>query len=346
MGIILLGAQQSGKSLFCKIVAEMVEPYDKVMSSNELGSDFNGWIETSLIVIMNEAKNAQLKYNMDRLKTYITDKRQPMNEKYRTNKQVESHAFYIFNSNERSAGAFPDDDRRMIILGCPGPHPQRDDFYEPIGQWYEKGGSKKLLHYFQNYDLEGWKPPSRAPETREKRMAYYASLTPIQKVGDAMKKANKNLIAEWITAAMLWANREQVGSSPHQISIASQIAQSLSHIQIRPFYTPEELSLMVPAISGTLSLGKVKDATPANVLAQELIQVGIDYLRCEENFDGFMYKGQLRQFLIVCNHEKYREPISQDHFDDLMSHFPTYKEFRKQKRNALIKKKYKRRRKA
>jgi len=134
IGLILLGSQGSGKSFFCKILSEMVYPYGTTISTSELGSDFNGWIETSLIVIMNEAKSVQLKYNMDKIKTYITEKRQSMNEKYRTGKQVDTYGFYIFTSNERSAGAFPDKDRRMLVLGCPDAHPEGDDFYNYISR--------------------------------------------------------------------------------------------------------------------------------------------------------------------------------------------------------------------
>jgi len=334
LGLILLGPQGSGKSFFCKIISEMVAPYGTTISTGELGSDYNGWIETSLIVIMNEAKSAQLKYNMDKLKTYITEERQPMNEKYRTSRQVDSYGFYTFTSNERNAGAFPDEDRRMIVIGCPGRHPDGKKFYKPIAKWYKGNGPKKLLHYFQNYDLEGWKPPDMAPETREKRMAYFSSLTPIQKVGDAMRKADDNLVGRWITAAMTWAASEQVGSNPTQIEIATKIASTLMHLQIRPFYTPEELSLMFPAISGTLSMGKVKDATPSNILAQELVQAGIDYLRCEDNYDGFIHQGQVKQYLIISDHEEYVLPISQDHFDDLMRSFPTFKQWRGEQKEA------------
>lgn len=337
LGLILLGKQGGGKSLFTRILAKMVDPYSVVISSDMLDSDYNPWVETSLIVVMNEAKSKKLKYNMDKLKTYVTDKEQPMNDKYRSVRQVEMHAFMMFNSNERSAGAFPDDDRRMIVLGCPDTHPDGDAFYAPIYEWFENGGAKKLLHFFTHYDLKGWKPPRHAPQTREKRMAYFASLTPIQKLGHAIKEANENLVAQWITASMEWASSEAV--PPSQVGVAQQITQSLAHLQIRPFYTPEELALMFPAISSALAIGRYRDAAPGNLLAQELIQQGVDYLRCEDNFDGFFHKGQVRQFLIISNTDEYQEPISQRKFDKLMKQWPTYKEWRAAKRQTARKRK-------
>lgn len=339
LGVIFLGKQGSGKTLLCDILAEMVEPYNHTMDSDEMSSEFNGWKETSLIVVMNESKSAALKYNMEKLKAYVTDIRQPMNEKYRANRQINCYGFFLFNSNELSAGAFSDDDRRMIVIGCPNTHPQGDDFYSPVWAWRKAGGPKKLLNFFKNYDLEGWEPPRHAPDTRQKRMAYYASLTPLQKVGDAMLKADTNIVVTWIAAAMSWASSGEA-SSPQQIALASQIAQNMMHIQIRPFYTPEELTLLFPAISGTLAMGKVREATPANVLAQELMQIGIDYLRCEDNYDGFIWNGQTRQFLVVTDHEKYREPISQEKFEKIMCKFPTYKEHRARNKNKKSKRKH------
>ena len=332
LGLILTGTQGGGKSLLADIFYRMFKPYSATLSTSQLGSDYNGWVETSLFVVMNEAKSAQLKYNMDKLKTYVTDKTQPMNEKYRANRDVDFHGFVTFTSNERSAGAFPDDDRRMIVLLCPDTHPDGDAFYAPVYHWRDNGGPKKLLNYFMNYDLKGWTPPRRAPETYEKRMAYHASLTPVQKLGHAIKDADENIVAQWIAQSLNWATSESV--APAQIQLASDIQNSLIHIQIRPFYTPEELALMFPAITSEMAFGKMRDATPANRLAQELMQIGVQYLRCSDNFDGFIHKGQVRQYLIISNADKYQEPITQQQFDRLMKTFPTYNDYRSAKRRS------------
>lgn len=334
LGIVMVGTQGGGKSLFNEIIAEMFDPYSKTVSGDAFGSEYNGWMETALWVSWNETEDVKLKTSMAKLKTYVTDKRQSLKEKYRVEREVDTHFITSFNSNERSTAVFPDDDRRMIVILCPDTHPDGDEFYGPVWLWKERNGAKKLLDYFQNYDLDGWEPPRHAPQTREKRMAYHASLTPIQKIGHAIKKASENLVALWIAEAMDWAASDEVGSNSYQIALANQITSTMVHIQVRPFYTPEELSMMFPSISTTMSMGRVKDATPANQLAQELLQMGVEYLKCRDNFDGFFWKGRVRQYLIISDVDEWREPITQEEFERAMKLFPKYKEYRAAKRRS------------
>ena len=101
---------------------------------------------------------------------------------------------------------------------------------------------------------------------------------------------------------------------------------------------------MFPSIAGTLQMPKVGSATPANMLSQQLLQMGIQYLKCKDNYDGFMWKGQIRQFLIISWRDQFDVPISQKKFERLMHAYPTYKEWRAAKRKAVSKKKRKRNR--
>ncbi len=147
-----------------------------------------------------------------------------------------------------------------------------------------------------------------------------------------MQKADENIVAKWISQSIEWAGSDAVG--PGQAALAMSIAQTLPHVQVRPFYTPEELSLMFPSIASSLQMGRGKVAAPANVLAQELIQMGIEYLRCEENLDGFIDGGQVKQYLIISNPEEFVRPITQLEFEKLMETYPKYRDWRRAKSAA------------
>ncbi len=167
LGLVLIGPQGVGKTMFATIVSEMFVPYRKILTSRALDANFNKWVETSLCVVVDEAKGKRLKDSMDMLNSLITHRRQTVNEKYRAKRDCDTYAFYIFTSNETNAGAFAHDDRRMIVWEMPDKHPQGDAFYEDIYKWWrEQDGPAKLLHCAQNYDLEGWSPPKHAPTTR------------------------------------------------------------------------------------------------------------------------------------------------------------------------------------
>ena len=175
------------------------------------------------------------------------------------------------------------------------------------------GGPEHLLDYFQNYDLEGWTPPDTAPQTRAKRMAYLASLTPVQKLVDNIKKETDNFVVTSIASSLEWAYNDPLDSV-----LAAQVASQLPTIPIRPFYTPEELAVLFPQASSTLKA--------AGDLSKELLQGGVPYLKCKDNLDGFMWKGMVRQYFIISNHEEFPGPITQKRFSKYMAGFPTYQQ--------------------
>ncbi len=318
LGIMLLGDQGSGKTLFCDIIREMFGEHGVAKSSSALGDDFNGWIETALLCVMNEAEEWSMVRNLQTLKRFISDKHQDAKEKYRVAKQVESYTFYMFTSNQQNAGAFSNDDRRMIVTLCPDTHPDGDGFYEPIFKWFDNGGPAKLAKYMMEYDLEGWKPPRHAPATYQKRAAWLASLTPIDIVATEIRDGKKNVVSLWIKVALDWAVTQD-GST-----FAADVAQTLPTIQIRPWYTANELSMLMPIIS--TDMAKAKHRTKGDPLMQAFMQAGIRFLRNVDHMDGFMWKGKRRQFFLISRMKDFADGITQEEFEEAMAGFPTYKE--------------------
>tara|TARA_R110000772_G_scaffold2839_1_gene10324 strand:- start:33415 stop:35568 length:2154 start_codon:yes stop_codon:yes gene_type:complete len=337
LGIMMTGTQGGGKTLFTDIISKMFHPYYAEISSADLGSDFNAWIEGSLCVVMNEAKGKDLQFSMDTLKGYVTDETKACNEKYRPRRQVTNYGLYMFNSNQRSAAAFDDDDRRMIIMRTPKKHKNGRDFYGPVFDWYENGGSQSLLRWFQEYDLEGWVPPIMAPETREKRMAHFASQTPVQKLAARIKIADTNIVEAWITTALEWAHsiiNGAAGSSASQLMAAQNVDEGLASMTIRPFYTPEELIKIFAPMAEEFAYGRVSNIS-SGMLTKQFLQEGVEYLKCKDNYDGFKHGGMIKQYLVIADHDQWEEPISQAEFDRAMlNDFPSYGKLKAAQRKA------------
>lgn len=320
---VLVGPQGCGKSLWAECIREAFSPYTAEVPATALSAQFNGWTEMTLLGVINEASSEHLQRYAPALRALISDKRVMLNEKFRAARQIDSYTLYVITSNDRGAGAFSADDRRMIVVSCPRKREQT--FYNRVADWKnsEEGGPA-LLDYLLSYDLDGWRPPSSAPLTSEKYMAYMESLTPVQRLAEEMRTANEHVVVLWIQQALAWAQTAELSNNPTHARFAREIIDSLQTIQIRPWYTPEELALMFPAIVSQLH-GTRQTARASGEISKELRTAGIGYLRCSDDPRGFRWRGMMRQYLIVAEQEEWEGvDLSQREFERLMNQFPVY----------------------
>ncbi len=319
--LVIVGPQGGGKSLWAECAREAFAPYTAEVPNAALGGQFNGWTERTLLAVINEASGETLERYAPALRALISDKRVMLNEKFRVARQIDSYTQYIITSNDRGAGAYSADDRRMVVVACPRKREER--FYQRIAAWKHAGGGKALLHFLLTLDLTGWAPPQQAPLTAEKYMAYMESLSPVQRLAEEMQTANDNVIVMWIQQALMWAQHAELGNNLQQARTAREIIDAMASIQIRPFYTPEELALMFPSISSQLHGWRSK-ARASGDISKELRTAGVTYLRSKDDPRGFRWRGSIRQFLIVAEQDDWTQAVSQDEFERLMGQFPRY----------------------
>jgi hypothetical protein len=320
LALVLLGTQGCGKSFWAQIVREAFAPYGAAVTPRALVSDFNGWVERSLVVVLDEARGVDISKGSETLKSLITETRTFLNEKYRAARQVDSYAMYILTSNDRRVGAYSQDDRRMFVISCP---PKREKaFYDALRAWRDAGGPKRLLGWLLDYDLKGWVPPQAAPMTAEKYMAYMESLTPVQRLAEEMATADENVVKAWIDGSMAWANAALLDE--RQAARAKEIRDALMHYQIRPFYTPEEIATLFPAITAALHGAKDR-GTPAGEISRQLRECGVTYLRCKDDPRGFRWRGLVRQYLVIADQQEWAgAALTQAQFETAMQNFPKY----------------------
>lgn len=337
LAIVLIGPQGCGKTLWSECLREAFSPYGIDVTPSSLAGEFQGWLERSLLAIINEAKGEDITAASEQLKALISDLKRPMNEKYRPVRQINTYTMYVITSNRRSVGAFSADDRRMIVVDCPPKMttPEGQALYDTLGQraghWFHNGGPRKLLHYLLSLDLQGWRPPSQAPMSSEKYMAYIESLTPIQRLAEDMKTADEHTVMLWLDTAMAWAQTMEVSSNGQSSSLAQATKENVMRFQVRPFYTPEELSYMFPVVVQNILNSKYKATTPAGAISRELRDAGIKYLTSKDDPRGFHWRGRIQQFLIVSDEAEWTPPMSQADFERLMGQFPTYGQLRQQR---------------
>lgn len=322
LALVLIGDPGSGKTLWTECLQAAFAPYAITLPSSALRDNFQGWLERTLLAVINEVEPEDLERGQDRLKALVSDLERPMNEKYRVARQIRSYTSYILTANRRAAGAFSHADRRMIVIGTP-PMRREQAFYTRVRDWKFAGGGQALLHWLINVDLEGWRPPREAPMTPEKAMAYRESLSPVQLLADDSESVTGSTILLWINAALGWANNAAASNNPAQARAGQEIIDSYNTMQIRDWYTPEEMAMMFPHIASTL-YGSKLNRTVAGEISRQMRDAGVPYLTCADDPRGFRWQGRIQQFLIICNREEWRVPITQVDFERQMKTWPKY----------------------
>lgn len=323
LALVLIGTQGSGKTLWGELIRDSFGLYGKDVTPQQLASEFQGWVESSLVALVNEADGEDILKASETLKTLISDIRRPMNEKFRPVRQVNTYTSYIITSNRRAVGSFAADDRRMIVVNVP---PKREDaFYDRLSTFKKAGGARKVQHFLRTLDLKGWTPPRTAPMTAEKYIAYVEGLTLIERLAADMRTADHNAVLAWLDTAMAWAD----AADGPQASFATAVRSNVNNAQVRPWYTPEELALMFPAIVADTLGGKWRQTTTPGEISRQLRDAGVPYLECADDPRGFRWRGQVRQFLVVAQFDEWVHPISQAEFDHRMAAWPTYAQLRR-----------------
>lgn len=335
LALVLTGPQGSGKTMWADLVVEAFAPYSSPVSPNALAGDFHPWLEKSVVASINEMDVAGLHQNAEMLKALITDESRQLNDKFRVIRKVKSPTFYMITSNYSGVGGgFGPDDRRTVSIECPGHGP--DELYNDVLAWRAAGGAKQLMHYLLNYDLAGWKPPQHAPLTASKRMAYREGMSPIQLLAADMKDSDFNTILLWLDTAAQYAAALELAGDGVKASQGRAILQGINSIQVRPWYTAEELGMIfAPVMEQVYAIkqrGQYGAATPGMV-SRQLRDAGIPFLVNRDDPDGFQWQGRMRQYLIISDFEEWQDkPVGQIDFERAMRNWPTYAQIKQQQR--------------
>lgn len=324
IALVLLGPQGCGKTMWSDVLRKAMQPYSKAVNPKAFNGQFQGWMEKSLLVCVNEAKGEDIEVASEELKGLISDETRDMNEKFRPARQIETYFQFIITSNKRAVGSFNADDRRMFVVNCP--EPREAAFYQDyLDHWIKvQRGHRFILDYLMTMDLKGWRPPARAPMTAEKHLAYMEGLTSVQALAEDMKDSSESTIKLWLDQAAAWAEMTLLSNNTMNHGAAQATLDGIKQLQIRPFYEPRELAMLFPNLCASLLGSRYDRSTPPGKLSRELREAGVPYLVCSDDPRGFMWRGAHRQYLVVSGFEDWKNPLTQADFERLMGSWPTY----------------------
>lgn len=326
---VLLGSQGSGKTLWASIIRDAAGSHGVDIPSRALVGDYNGWVESSLIAVINEAEPRHVAKGAEALRNMISEETAYLNEKFRVGRQVRTYTFYILTANKRDAGHFDSDDRRMFVVGCKTKHEDGKAFYGPIVSWWKYGnGARKLLNWMLEYDLQGWTPPVHAPMTTEKYAARIENASPVERLAEDMQTADHNTVAIWIHSAMIAARSGTASTDSRYVTRCQEVVAALGAIQIRPFYTTEELAAIFPMIAEQFYSDKATRNNAAGTISKSLRENGIRTLINKDDPRGFRDKhGRLVQYLIIATPDDVPREMTQAQLEHKLQHFPSYQQW-------------------
>ena len=333
IALMLVGEKGTGKSMWCKTIMMAFDPYSAPVNSSSFAGDFQGWLEKTLIVFVDEVEPKDLQKGSEILKKLISAEQMPMNEKYRKARTVNNYTQFLFSTNKVEAAAFDFDDRRMCVIGAPHKNDRLDSaFYADYERWLGGGGAKAVMHYLLEYPLRGWEPPPEPPLSAEKVVAYLESLTPVQRLAEDMRTADENIVKLWMDAAMEWAHSYETSGNEHLAKIGRATREHVPRMTVRAFYTAAELADMFPSVVAQMQNVKYSATTTTGQLSRQLRDVGVPYLPSRDDPRGFRVKGKMEQYLVVNRFEDWHTPLSQAEFERLITQAPRYAEYMRKRK--------------
>lgn len=199
--------------------------------------------------------------------------------------------------------------------------------------WYETGGAQIVMHHLLTRDVSDFILPATPPENHYTRVLMVENLQPYGRLAYEMMRSEINVVAQWISDSLEWAEKASLSGLPTEQVIAENILSTFPDMTVRPWYTADEILLMFPNVyrehaTNKNNFGNSKRAQNlAGLVSSELRSAGLPILMPADGSPGFRMGGKVDNFFIVAEHDRWNVPISQERFDGEMKSFPTYREY-------------------
>ncbi len=154
-----------GKGVFGKMAATVVGTANtRYLSAEAITSDFNDWLVTSSLVIVEEFEDTGRRGGMARLKNYVTDDTADVNPKHAARYRAPNLAHFLLFANASTPLKLTEADRRFVVHRSEA-QPREASYYANLMRWFDGDGRSHVLHYLLHRDLSKYNPHGRAPLT-------------------------------------------------------------------------------------------------------------------------------------------------------------------------------------
>lgn len=209
---VIQGCEGNGKSFLGTALSYSVgRRYTHVPEASDLESQFNGWLQGNLLVIVEELKTDDKHTLLERMKPMITNKRIQIQQKGIDQVTGDNRANFICFSNHRDCVPIKRNGRRYAMLYTAQQSAEdlaRDsmppEYFYNLYKWADAGGWAIISWFLSQYDIpDEYNPKTlcqRAPETSSQHEAEKLSLGRVeQEIMEAIDNDTAGFRGDWIS---------------------------------------------------------------------------------------------------------------------------------------------------
>lgn len=154
-----------GKGIAARMFAEVVGLTNtRYLSAEALGSDFNDWLATATLIVVEEYQDIGRRGGPERLKSYITDEIADINPKHAPRYRARNVAHFLLFANDSAPLRLTEHDRRFVVYRSQA-SPKAEVYYRDLMGWFMNRGRQHVLANLLVRDLSDYRPKGRAPIT-------------------------------------------------------------------------------------------------------------------------------------------------------------------------------------
>lgn len=213
--VLLVSKQQGiGKSTLAeKILAPLVGMHNTSFPSERdiVEGNFNSWLARKRLVIVSEIYTGHSFKAYNNLKSYITDRRIDVNEKFMRGYTIDNYTHFVACSNSLKALKLEDEDRRWFlpkVKEYPWPHHKFVEF----NNWINSGGLgiiKHWAHEYGDYVLPGEQPPMT---DSKKELIYESKSETVKALMNWAESSGEDVFAVTSKMLLAWSKKDQRNS--------------------------------------------------------------------------------------------------------------------------------------
>jgi hypothetical protein len=166
VAVILIGKEGTGKSILGRWLRKMFGQHGKLFTNQKhLTGDFNAELGNTVFLFADEAFNAKDKKANSILKALITEDTFTLEKKGVDAIMARNHLHIMMASNERHVIPAGLQARRYLVLEVSDAKIQDPEYFTPLWDGLENGGTEAMLFDLLHMDLGSWNPMHGVPKT-------------------------------------------------------------------------------------------------------------------------------------------------------------------------------------